>query len=243
MERRKRSPASAVRRPPGSNRTTVLRREAMRTRGAELAERLVGLLPPSRPGLFNPWRTRCRHDAQPDGPTQRLSRLARHLDCDAKLILVGEAIGYQGGRYSGIAFTSERLLAEGGIPRLEATDRITRRDLPFSEPSATVVWRELDRLNLATHTVLWNALSLHPHLPGEPWSNRTPTRQEFEMGLPALDRLLVAFPRAQVVAVGRNAQTLLSRMCGRSIQGVRHPAYGGAKEFATGLHGLVSSSR
>ncbi|MGH8517275.1 MAG: uracil-DNA glycosylase, partial [Panacagrimonas sp.] len=119
---------------------------------------------------------------------------------------MGEAIGYQGGRYSGIAFTSERLLAEGAIPRMEATGRITQRDLPFSEPSATIVWRELAKLGLAAHTVLWNALSLHPHLPEEPWSNRTPTRREFEMGLPALERLLAAFPQAQVIAVGRNSQ-------------------------------------
>jgi uracil-DNA glycosylase len=207
----------------------------MPIRGPALAERLIDTLPPSGPTLFNPWKTRCLHDLEARGPAQRLARFGAHLDCDARLILVGEAVGYQGGRYTGIAFTSERLVGEGRIPRIGAIARLTNRPLPFSEPSATIVWRELKLLGLDAHTVLWNALPLHPHQAERPWSNRTPTRSEFVMGRAALRMLVDAYPQAVVVAVGRHAQTLLGDVLDRDVPGVRHPAYGGATEFAEGL--------
>lgn len=207
----------------------------MSLRGPALAERLIHTLPPSGATLFNPWTTRCDHDLEPEAPAHRRARLGAHLDCDARLILCGEAVGYQGGRYSGIAFTSERLIGEGAIPRIEATARLTRRPLPFSEPSATIVWRELQQLGLDAHTVLWNALPLHPHRPDVPWSNRTPTRAEFDAGRDAIGILAQAYPDAVIVGVGRHAQALLSDVLEREVAGVRHPAYGGATEFAQGL--------
>src|SRR6185369_3557126 len=112
-----------------------------------LATRLVETLPAGLPGLFNPWQDHCPHDVDADAPAWKLERLGRHLDCDPAFILVGEAPGYQGCRYSGIAFTSERLLIEGTIPRIPALpNRLSTRRLPFSEPSATIVWKTLYRL-------------------------------------------------------------------------------------------------
>ena len=211
----------------------------MSLRGPALAERLIRSLPRSAPALFNPWTTRCAQDLPAHGPAHRRARLGSHLDCEARLVLVGEAVGYQGGRYSGIAFTSERLLGEGRIPRIEPTPRLTRRPLPFSEPSATIVWRELHALGLQAHTVLWNALPLHPHRADAPWSNRTPTRAELVLGRQAIDLLAQAYPRAAIVAVGRHAQVVVSDVLGRAVPGVRHPAYGGASEFARGLRGAL----
>ena len=209
--------------------------DVMPLRGPALAERLIQTLPPSGPALFNPWKARCLHDRHAGAPAQRRARLSAHLDCDARLLLVGEAVGYQGGRYSGIAFTSERLLGEGRIPRIEPTARLTHRPLPFSEPSATIVWRELQSLGLHEHTVLWNALPLHPHRPDQPWSNRTPSRPEFALGRESIRMLVDAFPDAVVVAVGRHAQAVVGEVLGRAVVGIRHPAYGGATEFAEGL--------
>lgn len=74
-----------------------------------LAQRLVESIPTGLPGLFNPWWERCPKDSANNGPGHRLARLEAHLDCEARWILVGEAPGYQGCRYSGIAFTSERI--------------------------------------------------------------------------------------------------------------------------------------
>jgi len=206
----------------------------------KLAQSLVETLPYAMTGLFNPWRDRCPHDAEGNGPAEKLGRLALHLDCDPAFILAGEAPGYQGCRYSGIAFTSERLLGEGAIPRIPAlTGRLSDRRLPFSEPSATIVWKTLYRLGIADRTILWNAMQLHPYRPDNLWSNRTPTPDEIKLGEPALRILIKNFPAARIVAVGKKSEGLLSDM-GIPVAGsVRHPANGGATEFAEGLKELM----
>lgn len=204
------------------------------------ARSLVGPLPSGLTGLFNPWRDCCPHDTASNGPAEKLERLALHLDCNPEFILAGEAPGYQGCRYSGIAFTSERLLGEGTIPRIPAlAERLSDRRLPFSEPSATIVWKTLYRLGIEERTLLWNAMQLHPHRPDNIWSNRTPTPEEIRLGEPALRMLIEAFPAARIVAVGKKSEGLLREM-GIPIAGsVRHPANGGATEFSAGLKGLM----
>lgn len=205
-----------------------------------LSKNLVATLPHDVAGLFNPWRDHCQHDAADNGPGQKLERLSAHLACDAQFILVGEAPGYQGCRYSGIAFTSERLLGEGAIPRIPALqNRLSTRRLPFSEPSATIVWKTLYRLGIAERTILWNAMQLHPHRPDNVWSNRTPTPDEIMLGAPAMRMLKEAFPKAQIVAVGKKAEGLLLGMGIKTAGAVRHPANGGATEFSRGLQSLI----
>ena len=205
-----------------------------------LAISLVETLPSGIDGLFNPWKDRCPYDAEGNGPAGKLERLAHHLDCNPEFILAGEAPGYAGCRYSGIAFTSERLLGEGAIPRIPALSaRLSTRRLPFSEPSATIVWKTLYRLGIAERTILWNALQLHPHRPGELWSNRTPTPSEISLGEPALRLLIAAFPAARIIAVGKQSERLLDAMGIPTAGAVRHPANGGATEFAAGLARLM----
>lgn len=200
------------------------------------AERLVATLPIGRPGLFNPWREGCHFDTEKNSKDSKLERLARHLDCDARLILVGEAPGYQGCRYSGIAFTSERLLIEGVIPRIpQIGHRLSKRERPFSEPSATIVWKTLYQLGLAEKTILWNAVQLHPFKPNTPWSNRTPTDAELAYGGPALRLLREFYPNAKVVAVGQKAAGVLQMQNIPFEATVRHPANGGATLFAKGV--------
>ncbi|MBI5429893.1 MAG: uracil-DNA glycosylase [Nitrosomonadales bacterium] len=205
-----------------------------------LARNLVETLPSGVSGLFNPWQDRCPHDAAGNGPAEKLNRLALHLDCDPEFILAGEAPGYQGCRYSGIAFTSERLLGEGVIPRIPAlTGRLSTRRLPFSEPSATIVWKTLHRLGIEKRTILWNAMQLHPYRPDNLWSNRTPTPSEISLGEPALRMLTAAFPDAKIVAVGKKSEGLLHEMGIRTAGSVRHPANGGATQFSAGLRDLM----
>ena len=205
-----------------------------------LAESLIDTLPSGLTGLFNPWSDGCPHDAAGNGPTEKLGRLALHLDCTPKFILTGEASGYAGCRYSGIAFTSERLLGEGAIPRIPAlSPRLSTRRLPFSEPSATIVWKALYRLGIAERTILWNALHLHPYRPDSLWTNRTPTPSEISLGEPALRILIETFPSAKIITVGKKAEGLLHKMGIPTAGSVRHPANGGASEFSAGLKGLM----
>ncbi|MDP1635050.1 MAG: hypothetical protein Q8L69_10270, partial [Gallionellaceae bacterium] len=71
------------------------------------------------------------------------------------------------------------------------------------------------------------------------WSNRTPTPEEISLGEPALRMLIEAFPKAKIVAVGKKAEGLLGEMGIRVTASVRHPANGGATEFANGLNALI----
>lgn len=206
----------------------------------QLAQRLIETLPGGLPMLFNPWRDQSPDDVPLNGPEAKLGRLAAHLDCDPEFILCGEAPGYQGCRHSGIAFTSERLLLLGKIPRISPMSyRLTTRKLPYSEPSATIVWRALYELGIEQRTILWNALQMHPHRPQNPDTNRTPTPAEIELGRPALRMLVEAFPQAKVVAVGKKAEGLLAAMGVSAAATVRHPANGGATAFTEGIRTLV----
>lgn len=151
--------------------------------------------------------------------------------------------GHLGCRHSGIAFTSERLLLAGAIPRVPCVDpRLTLRKLSFSEPSATIVWKVLRKLDIEQDTVLWNALQMHPHKPGNVRSNRTPTDKELALGTPAMRILVEAFPHAKLIAVGRKAELLLGQMGIATAGQVRHPANGGATAFAEGLALLAGAA-
>ncbi len=188
------------------------------------------------PNVFNPWRDHDPDtDIHPDAPRQRLQRLQDHLHAGAKYLLIGEAAGYQGCKVTGIPFTSERLVLEGVVPRVNSKAlRLTSRTRPWSEPSATVVWGILHELGIAGDTVLWNAFPWHPHKPGNLHSNRTPGTAERNAGRPILSALLGLYPQAHVFAVGRNAETALIAV-GQSARPLRHPSMGGASLFRNQL--------
>lgn len=208
--------------------------------GEDLADQLIRALPYGQPGLFNPWVDQCADDMPANGPSAKRARLAAHLNCTPKFVLFGEAAGYQGCRHSGIAFTSERLLLEGKIPRVETPHgRLTKRELPFSEPSATIVWRSLAALGIEGSTVLWNALQLHPYKDDNTRSNRTPTPDEMRHGERAVKLIVEAYPRATLVAIGKKAEQLLQDMGIKTAGAIRHPANGGATKFHCGLTELV----
>ena len=196
-------------------------------------------------GAFNPWRQSNDVDLPSDGPGARLERLVAHFSVDApRVMLIGEAPGYQGARISGVAFTSERLLQEGAIPRLEhqAQRRITTRPRPYSEPSATIVWKEAFQLGIASSLILWNAFPFHPYRTDNPESNRAPTSAELSLGLDFLDELIDLLQPQSLVAVGRNAQASVAAL-GRAFEHIRHPSMGGAPEFREGLTRIVRGTR
>lgn len=140
-------------------------------------------------------------------------------------------MGYQGGRFSGIAFTSERWLAGQAGYR-----QSSRHPLGHAEPSATIVHGALADLGAEHDVVLWNAVPAHPFA-ATPLSNRAPTRAECDAGLPFLDALIDLLRPATIVAVGRTAERMLG---GRASAAVRHPSQGGATAFRRGLSVLLA---
>lgn len=175
----------------------------------ELVERLGG----ARIG-----RTFNQYEADP-GCADRLRRyLASRWS--AGLVLVGEAAGYRGARLSGVAFTSPAQLGIGST----------------KEASSTIVHRALCDLGVEERVLLWNIVPTHPHLPGQPATNRPPTAGEIRSGMEFLDHVL---PGRRVLAVGQVAHKAL----GRSSLWIRHPSHGGATLFEHGLAQVVGTGR
>lgn len=192
---------------------------------------------PPTPRLFNPWGARNDDDVPASGPFERRMRLESHLSApEIRYIAVGEAPGYQGARISGIPFTSEALLLDGAIPRVYQGHRLSTRQRPWSEPSARILWELLYRYGMAESTVLWNACPFHP-FDETPLSNRAPSVAEVRLGLPLLECLRDAHPKARFLAIGNRASDALTTL-GIAHVPMRHPAYGGKTELQQQLEKL-----
>lgn len=208
--------------------------------------------------FFNPW---CDHDPQhgksEEGPNIRLQQLKCYLKeriGRAKYLFIAEALGYQGGHFTGIAMTSERILlghhkSVHGIPadgafttrKAQRTSKPSVNPKGMSEPTATIMWKALYKLKIDPFdAVLWNALPWHPYNPSKGLlSNRTPTDAELEKGYPSLESFLNLFPDAKVIAVGRKCEQSLTAF-GIPYIPVRHPANGGAPKFRRQMKELMA---
>jgi uracil-DNA glycosylase len=174
---------------------------------------------------------------RPGGPALRRANAAAYLDARSgrpPLLLVGEAMGYAGGRFSGIAFTAERTVLGWGTP-FEAT---SLRPEGWAEQSGTIVHGALAALGIEEETVLWNVVPAHPHRPGQPLSNRTPAVGELRAGAQVLGELIERLAPRATIAVGRSAERALAELGLPCNGSVRHPANGGATAFRRGLAAL-----
>jgi hypothetical protein len=143
------------------------------------------------------------------------------------VVLAGEAMGYAGGRFSGIAFTAERTLLEWGEPYALTSFRPEG----FKEMSGSIVHGLLGELGVEQRVVLWNTVPAHPHPDGKPLGNRAPTMPERRAGGTALELFLDAVRPLAIVPVGRIAEKALGDLGVPTLPAVRHPAQGGATQF------------
>ena len=187
---------------------------------------------------FNQYRNVNLELDLPDGAVVRRRNLRRYLEtfADARFVLVGEAAGYAGCRFSGIPFTCEAQLV--GPERLAWTDsldlaRSSTAEGLWVERSDRIVWEALDG---RSDCVLWNAFPWHPFGKNGPLSNRAPGR-DLRDGLDVLRCLLNLFPAARPYAVGRVAQRALADI-GLEATYIRHPSHGGKRQFMAGVAAL-----
>lgn len=203
---------------------------------------------PPFPHIFNPWwQVDEVHDLGKKGPSIRRRQLGQYLverQKTAKYLLLGEALGYQGGHFSGMAMTSERILLgelkhKGVEPqhvfekiKPERTSHPKIKALGFTEPTATIVWGHMLSDGVSPKDfVIWNAFPWHPYKSEKGYlSNRTPKPQEMIYGKKILDDLLEIMNFEKIVAIGQKAYDQLTEM-GYDCVKVRHPANGGAGEF------------
>jgi len=212
-------------------------------------EKFIRMLKNSPPrAVFNPWwQVDKENDIGRNAPGIRRKHLRTYLRArlkNARLAVIGEALGYRGGHFSGIPMTSERILLgkkqDAGIEPKDVFSSVAARRTSkrqkcrdgFSEPTATIVWSTLLQLGLRPEQfVLWNAFPWHSLNPRRGMlSNRTPTRSERAAGISVLKSFLELFPCDQVVALGHIAAAQLADLRVEAKY-VRHPASGGAKLF------------
>ncbi len=215
------------------------------------------------PLVFNPWRDfdpSCDIDSQ--APAVRSANLRRYLELrlGAKYLFIAEALGYQGGHFSGIAITSERILL-GQHPDVSQKSVLgdwcyERTSNPessllnnsqklkgFNEPTDTVVWNALNRHGLASFDViLWNIFPFHPYKEGKLLTNRTPSVSELDVGIEYARMLLELCPGMKIVAIGQKAAGTLNRY-GVDCMAVPHPSMGGANRFRAAVAALLGGGQ
>ena len=167
--------------------------------------------------------------------------LTEMLEHSPDILLVGEAPGFRGMRITGVPFTN-RTIFEGPANSFGLFGPGKGYVLPpeasgvAAEPTATVMWQVLAELDVLP--LLWSAFPWHPHQPGRPLSNRTPTPAEAALGTPFWQTLAELFAVRTVVAVGNVAHRSLQRS-GLEVAKIRHPAHGGRAGFKRGLEQLL----
>lgn len=197
--------------------------------------------------VFNPWFSYdIDNDIDSSAPDRRLLQLRQYLSerKKAKYILMAEALGYQGGHFSGIPMTSERILL-GKMTHKSITpqhvfsgikpDRTSKPSVKingFTEPTATIVWERLIKSGFDMKDfIFWNAFPWHPYNREKGiLSNRTPSDEEFKKGKVVIKKLLQVTNISKIIAVGKKAKIQLGNM-GIKVPAVRHPANGGAGKF------------
>lgn len=215
--------------------------------------------------VFNPWwQIDEENDIGPESLVIRRKHLAvyfRERLGKARLAIVGEALGYRGGHFTGIPMTSERMLlgkkpeiaaalsqrrprqvpGDGGRrPPLHIICRIKPRRTSkpslcpdgFSEPTATIVWGALLKIGvLPDEFVLWNAF---------PWHSFDPHRGRLSNRMPNKSEQISGRPvlKAFLELFPCDQVFALGKIAAAQLEAidvkaycVRHPASGGAKLF------------
>ncbi|HEU4760108.1 MAG TPA: uracil-DNA glycosylase [Dehalococcoidia bacterium] len=197
----------------------------------------------SLPDTFNPYRDVCPIHDSPDSPAVRRANQTAWLAAQLRLrpdgLWVGEAGGYRGLRRTGLLLTSEEWLdtasARLGVHFRKATVTPIAKEL-----SAGAVWREIERLGRVP--LIWAAVPLHAHRPGQPLTNRNPTVSEVRTFHALLEELLAAFRPRTVIAIGRIAERALTEV-GVPCTYVRHPSMAGIPQFREGIRGIYGGGQ
>ena len=229
-------------------------------------DKFLQLLKASPSGaVLNPWwEIDEENDIGPRCPTIRRNHLAiyfRKRLGKARLAIVGAALGYRGGHFSGIPMTSERMLLGkqnavaalyerrnvnrtiqngGHRPPLQILTSIKPRRTSkpsvcpngFSESTATIVWLALLKMGvLPNEFVLWNAF---------PWHSFDPRRGLLSNRMPNKSERAAGLPVLNCflelflpgqIVALGKIAAAQLEHLGFNAQCVRHPASGGAKLF------------
>ena len=192
--------------------------------------------------VFNPYTDECFIFDKKDAPQYRLEILRKIMTAaaeqDIDSIWIGRDLGYRGGRRTGLALTDDRHVEEHAKRWGVYASYITKGGM-LSELTATVIWNILN--DIKGNVFLWNVFPLHPHEPGNPFSNRPHNKEEHRAGEGILDQLIKLLNPKRLIAIGNDADETAKRFRGqRQVYKVRHPSHGGQDKFQSQMKDLYS---
>ena len=220
----------------------------------DLNQFLTGLAGYQGENTFNPWDDHDERYEIENAVAIRRKNLEDYLALrlgKARILLIAEACGYQGGHFSGIAMTCERMLldlhpvVDSAMVLGHQGNRTSRKESPllkpiqqakgFNEPTDSVVWSACLEAGLGSNDfLLWNIFPFHPYKKGNLLTNSTPADDELAAGLACTRSLLSLTGPLPIFAIGKKSENTLTE-AGFSVTGLRHPANGGANIFRSQL--------
>lgn len=194
---------------------------------------------------FNPYADRCILYDVSDAPFRRAHALLVLLEAairtEIDALWIGRDLGYRGGRRTGLALTDDVHLAVHAARWQVSIQRATTGAM-VAERTAAVIWPILARI--AQPVFLWNVFPLHPHEAGNPLSNRSHRPCERAVGEQLLAELILMLRPRRLVPIGNDAAKVTSRLvgCGKAPK-LRHPSYGGQRDFVQQVESLYGLAR
>lgn len=183
--------------------------------------------------VFNPYSDKCEIYDRYDAERIRARNLSNVLNSfesgGVDSIWIGRDLGHRGGRRTGLALTDEAHL-EAAERRWNTSLSQATKGSPFSERTALNIWSVL---NLIEEDIfMWNVFPFHPHEKNNPLTNRSHTAKERDQGIEILSDLIKLLKPKKLVAIGNDAHKCALRIFSSdNTYKVRHPSYGGEKEF------------
>lgn len=197
-------------------------------------------------GLFNQYKDRNPHVDLTNAVDIRRQNLYNYFKSFSKkpaVVLIGEAPGPWGCRFSGIPFTGERQLLNHELPfsgyqsSRNKPKLNVRKSTPYVSNSARIFWSVMKKYH--PKFFVWNCVPIHPYKHNNMLSVRTPTSKEVKNYSNLLSEILSILKPKHIVAVGKKAEFLLSQL-GIPCTYVRHPSQGGATKFKKGISSIFS---
>lgn len=185
--------------------------------------------------VFNPYADRCDvHDLE-DAPCRRakalLGMLTAAANTEIDALWIGRDLGYRGGRRTGLALTDDVHLSIHATRWNVSIERATTGSM-VAERTAAVIWTML--ASVTAQVFLWNVFPLHPHEPGAPFTNRSHNPRERAVGESILAELILILRPRRLVCIGNDAAKAALRLAGLAdVVQVRHPSYGGQRDFVS----------